>query len=285
MSRTYDIGGGRLLMIATDRISAFDVILPNPIPDKGLILAQMSAFWFHHTGKIMPNHFIGLASDRKALAGIPVQGALASLPPEMGPRAMVIKRARRIDVECVVRAYLAGSAWVEYQRSGSVHGVRLTQGLGESEKLPELMFTPTTKAESGHDEPMTWDQTVAQVGEATAVDLREASFRVFRSAEALAERRGMIIADTKFEFGWIGEELTLIDEVLTPDSSRFWAAEDYRPGMPQAAFDKQFVRDWLLSSGWNRQPPAPELPQKVVARTRERYEQALERLTLNRLKS
>lgn len=281
---TYDIGGGRLLMIATDRISAFDVILPNPIPDKGRILAQMSAFWFRHTGEIMPNHFIGLASDRKALAGIPIEGALASLPPEMQSRAMVIRRARRIDVECVVRAYLAGSAWAEYRKTGAVHGVRLKQGLRESEKLPDLMFTPTTKAESGHDEPMTWDQTVALIGEATAVRLREASFRVFRSAQAVAESRGMIISDTKFEFGWIGDQLTLIDELLTPDSSRFWAAEDYRPGVTQAAFDKQFVRDWLSSSGWNMQPPAPELPPEVVARTRERYEQALERLTGKRLK-
>lgn len=276
---TYDIGGGRLLMIATDRISAFDVILPNPIPGKGLILAQMSAFWFRHTRNVMPNHFIGLASDRKALADIPATGALAGLPQEMGPRAMVIKKARRIDVECVVHAYLAGTAWAEYRKSGTVHGVRLPSGLRESDRLPELMFTPSTKAESGHDEPLTWDQTVRMIGEETSVRLREASFRVFKSAAAHAERRGMIIADTKFEFGWVGGELTLIDELLTPDSSRFWAADAYRPGETQAAFDKQFLRDWLLSTGWNRQPPAPSLPEDVIARTRERYELALQRLT------
>lgn len=192
---------------------------------------------------------------------------------------MVIKKARRIDVECVVRADLVGTAWAEYRKSGTVHGVRLPSGLRESDRLPELMFTPSTKAESGHDEPLTWDQTVRMIGEETSVRLREASFRVFKSAAAHAERRGMIIADTKFEFGWVGGELTLIDELLTPDSSRFWAADAYRPGETQAAFDKQFLRDWLLSTGWNRQPPAPSLPEDVIARTRERYELALQRLT------
>lgn len=282
---TYDIGDGRLLMIATDRISAFDVVMPNPVPGKGLILAQMSAFWFNLTGQAVRNHFIGMASDRAAISGVPVRGALAELPPDMTHRAMVIRRAKRIDMECVVRAYLAGSAWAEYRSSGTINGARMPAGLSESDRLPELMFTPSTKAQAGHDEPMTWDEAVDLVGEETARRLRDLSFKVFQIADRHATARGMIIADTKFEFGWIDGQLILIDEILTPDSSRFWDAKNYRPGVTQPAFDKQFVRDWLLSSGWNRQPPAPVLPDDVVARTRERYEQALERLTGRRLET
>ncbi|MBI2965432.1 MAG: phosphoribosylaminoimidazolesuccinocarboxamide synthase [Chloroflexi bacterium] len=280
---TYDIGGGRLLMIATDRISAFDVVLPTPIPGKGLILAQMSAFWFKLTSKVVKNHFIGMASDPAATSSVPRRGALAELPADMAPRAMVIKRAKRVDIECVVRAYLAGSAWAEYRKSGTVQGVRLPGGLREAEKLPELMFTPTTKAEAGHDQPLTWRETIDLVGEDTAVRLRELSFKLFGAAHEHASARGMIVADTKFEFGWLGGELILIDEVLTPDSSRFWAVEDYRPGVSPPAFDKQFVRDWLSASGWNKNPPAPSLPADVIAKTRRRYEQALERLTGQRL--
>jgi phosphoribosylaminoimidazole-succinocarboxamide synthase len=281
---TYDIGGGRLLMIATDRISAFDVVLPTPIPGKGPILAQMSAFWFKLTSKVVKNHFIGMASDPAATSAVPRSGALAELPADMAPRAMVIKRAKRVDIECVVRAYIAGSAWAEYRKSGTVQGVKLPAGLREAEKLPELMFTPTTKAEEGHDQPLTWHETIDLVGEDTAVRLRELSFRVFRAAHDHASARGMIVADTKFEFGWLDGELILIDEVLTPDSSRFWAVEDYRPGASPPAFDKQFVRDWLSASGWNKQPPAPSLPADVIAKTRSRYEQALERLTGQRLR-
>jgi phosphoribosylaminoimidazole-succinocarboxamide synthase len=281
---TYDIGDGRLLMIATDRISAFDVVLPTPVPGKGLILAQMSEFWFRLTSKVVPNHFVGMAGDTKAIVGVPRRGALAELPKEMAWRAMVIKRARRVDLECVVRAYITGSAWAEYRKSGTVQGVRLPTGLREAEKLSELMFTPTTKAETGHDEPLTWSQTTDLVGEDTAKRLRELSFKVFTAAHDHASARGMIVADTKFEFGWIDGELALIDEVLTPDSSRFWAAEEWRPGGSPPAFDKQFVRDWLTASGWNRQPPAPALPAEVIEKTRQRYEQALERVTGQRLR-
>ena len=276
---TYDLGDGRLLMIATDRISAFDIVLPTPIPDKGRILAQMSRFWFELLGDVVPHHMIAIASDEDAMTGIPRTGALSSLPPELAQRAMVIRKAERIDIECVVRAYITGSAWAEYTRSGTVNGMLMPTGLKEAGQFPELLFTPTTKAEEGHDEPLTPNEVRDLVGAEMADRLETTSKAVFRRAHDHAREKRMIIADTKFEFGLVDGELTLIDEVLTPDSSRFWDVDAYRPGVSPPAFDKQFVRDWLGESGWDREPPAPELPDEVVIQTRERYVAALQRLT------
>lgn len=282
---TYDLGNGYLLMIATDRISAFDAVLPTPIPDKGAILAQMSSFWFRHLKDVVPNHMVGMANDPAALAGVPRDGLLASLPAELGPRAMVIRKAERIDIECVVRAYITGSAWAEYKRFGTVNGVEMPSGLREADRFPELLFTPTTKAEVGHDMPLTTAQVEEMVGAEMAGRLRDASIRVFEKAHDHARERGMIIADTKFEFGMVNGELTLIDEVLTPDSSRFWDVNEYEPGASPPAFDKQFVRDWLANSGWDKEPPAPELPEDIVQKTRDRYLQALKRLTGDTLRA
>ena len=276
---TYDLGDGRLLMIATDRISAFDVVLPTPIPDKDSILAQMSQFWFRLLKDVTPNHMIAMANDPDAMRDLSKTGALAALSPELAPRAMVIKKAERIDIECVVRAYITGSAWVEYRKSGTVNGAKMPAGLKDVDRFPELLFTPTTKAKQGHDQPLTFREVEDMVGKDTTEQLREMSLKVFRRAHDHAETRGMIIADTKFEFGTVNGELTLIDEVLTPDSSRFWDENEYQPGSSPPAFDKQFVRNWLLDSGWDREPPAPELPEDIVQKTRERYLQALTRLT------
>lgn len=276
---TYDLGEGRLLMIATDRISAFDVVLPTPIPGKGKILARMSRFWFELLGDVVPNHLIAMADDEGAMAGIPRTGALARLPWELASRAMVIKNAERIDIECVVRAHITGSAWAEYRKSGTVNGAPMPAGLREADRFPELLFTPTTKAEVGHDQPLTIAEVEKMVGVEMARKLENVSLKVFLKAHGHAQSRGMIIADTKFEFGLVDGVLTLIDEVLTPDSSRFWDVNEYAPGSSPPSFDKQFVRDWLSDSGWNREPPAPALPNDIVAKTRERYLQALERLT------
>ncbi|MBI1885507.1 MAG: phosphoribosylaminoimidazolesuccinocarboxamide synthase [Chloroflexi bacterium] len=269
---TYDLGD-KLLIVATDRISAFDVVLPNGIPDKGLVLTQLSAFWFERTAEVVPNHFIRLVD------GTRVEGLGVDLPREFAGRAMLVRKAVRVEAECVVRGYLSGSGWAEYQGKGSVCGVRLPRGLEESQELPEPIFTPTTKAEVGHDLPLTWEETVDLVGlrAATAVKLR--SLALYRYGRDYARERGIIIADTKFEFGWHEDELIVIDEVLTPDSSRFWPADQYKLGGPQPSFDKQFVRDWLTSSGWNREPPPPALPADVVAKTAETYREAFYRLT------
>ena len=276
---TYDMGDGLLLMVATDRISAFDVVLPNGIPDKGRVLSQMSRFWFELTKHIVPNHFVGLADDPAALGDLANHPRIASLPPDIARQAMVVKRAQRIDVECVVRAYLTGSALVDYNKTGTVFGIAVPAGLVDGSKLPELLFTPTTKAETGHDEPMSMEDVAAIAGTERAEQLRELSFAVFRHAHEYAAERGIIIADTKFEFGLRDGEVILIDEVLTPDSSRFWDASGYEPGKPQPNFDKQFVRDWLLTQPWDRTPPAPALPDDIVAKTRERYLEAYQRLT------
>jgi phosphoribosylaminoimidazole-succinocarboxamide synthase len=267
---TYDLGD-RLLMVSTDRISAFDVVLPTGIPDKGLVLTQLSAFWFGKTADVVPNHFLALV-DSTDVDGLEV-------PPDLVGRAMLVRKAQRIDVECIVRGYLAGSAWEEYRRQGTVNGERMPAGLEESQELPEPLFTPTTKAEEGHDEPITWEQMVELVGLRAATAMRVRSLALYRFARDYARERGIIIADTKFEFGWLDDEIILIDEVLTPDSSRFWPADEYRPGRSQPSFDKQFVRDYLTSVGWNRQPPAPELPSDIVERTAEKYREAYRRLT------
>ncbi len=268
----YDLGD-KLLIVATDRISAFDVVLPTGIPDKGLVLTQMSAFWFEMTGDIVPNHFLGLV-DATRVEGMPVE-----LPREIIGRAMLVRKAERIDIECVVRGYLSGSGWKDYQASGSISGVKLPPGLQESDELPEPIFTPTTKAAEGHDQPISYRQVVQRAGQRAANAMKLRSLALYRYGRDYARDRGIIIADTKFEFGWLDDEIILIDECLTPDSSRFWPADAYRPGGPQPSFDKQYVRDYLTEIGWNREPPAPELPADVVARTAEKYREAFRRLT------
>jgi len=270
---TYDLGDGRLLMVATDRISAFDVVLPDGIPDKGAVLTQMSAFWFEKTADVVPNHFIrladGSADDNLAFA----------LPREFIGRSMIVRKARRLDAECVVRGYIAGSAWADYEKSGRVFGVRMPPGLEESAAFPEPMFTPTTKAETGHDEPMTADELVETIGAEAASAVRLRTLAIYKYAVQYASERGIIIADTKLEFGIVEGEPIVIDELLTPDSSRFWPADKYRAGGAQPSFDKQFVRDWLTEAGWNREPPAPRLPADVIEKTAERYREAYRRLT------
>lgn len=269
---TYDLGD-RLLIVATDRISAFDVVLPNGIPDKGAVLTQLSAFWFEKIEPVVPTHLIRLA-DGTTADDLPF-----ALPPELVGRAMIVRKARRVDVECVVRGYLAGSAWAEYRRTGRVCGIPLPEGLREAEQLPEPIFTPTTKAETGHDQPITYAELVQMVGPDAANVLKLRSLAVYRFAWQYALERGIIIADTKFEFGWHDGELILIDEVLTPDSSRFWPLEGYEPGHGQPSYDKQPVRDWLEATGWDKQPPAPSLPPEVVADTAARYRRAFTLLT------
>ena len=279
---TYDLGGGRLLMVATDRISAFDVVLPTGIPDKGLVLNRISAFWFDKTAHIVPNHLICLADSPEAapyLAGGNGSGLADAVPAEVAQQAMVVKRAERIDIECIVRGYITGSAWSEYRRQGTVQGMEMPTGMVEGQPFPEPLFTPTTKAEEGHDENMSRQQVIDMVGPEMAARLEETSKAVYAFAEEYARGRGIILADTKMEFGTLDGELILIDELLTPDSSRFWDAEGYSPGRSQPNFDKQFVRDWLDEQGWDHEPPAPGLPEDVTARTTERYREAYVRLT------
>ncbi|HLT17857.1 MAG TPA: phosphoribosylaminoimidazolesuccinocarboxamide synthase, partial [Thermomicrobiales bacterium] len=268
---TYELGDN-LLMIATDRISAFDVVLPDGIPDKGRILTQLSVFWFEQTRDIVPNHLIS-----SSVEDLPDE--LSSYVEVLRDRFMIVRRAERIDVECVVRGYLAGSAWVEYQQHGTVCGQPLPAGLVESARLPEPIFTPATKAEEGHDENIPISKMKELVGRDTTERVIDISKRLFERGSEIAEAKGIILADTKFEFGFVDGELTLIDEALTPDSSRYWDAAAYEPGRPQESFDKQFVRDWLLQSGWDRTPPAPPLPAEVVEGTARRYREAYERIT------
>lgn len=268
---TY-LAGDDLLMVASDRLSAFDVILPTPIPGKGKLLTQLSRFWFDRTRQIVPNHLITASVDE-----FPPE--LAGLRAALSGRAMLVRRAERIDIECVVRGYLSGSAWREYQASGTMAGVPLPSGLIQSEKFPEPIFTPAIKNDEGHDENISTETLRSIVGEDLAARLESISRTIYAFASNHAEQRGIILADTKFEFGWIDGDLHLIDEVLTPDSSRFWDAAGYRPGRDQPSFDKQFVRDWLMTTGWNKEPPAPELPNEVVAGTFARYQEAYDRLT------
>lgn len=265
----YDLGE-YLLVVSTDRISAFDWVLPTGIPDKGAVLTGLSAFWFeqlreeHHLLNTRVNEFpLPSNIDRAALAG----------------RSMLVRKCRVVPIECVVRGYLAGSGWKEYQRSQSICGVPLPAGLVESQKLPEPIFTPATKAESGHDENITFEEMARQVGHDTAEELRRRSIAIYNQAVSHASRAGILIADTKFEWGWYRDRLILIDEVLTPDSSRFWPAQGYKPGGPQPSFDKQFVRDWLEKSGWDKNSTPPELPAEIVAKTRAKYIEAYQRLT------
>ena len=274
---TYDLGDGRLLMVATDRISAFDVVLPGGIPGKGQVLNRISAFWFDKTGHIVPNHLICLADAPPAKEFL--GGIEQPLPADVAQQAMVVKRAQRIDIECIVRGYITGSAWSEYRRQGTVSGQPMPEGLVEGQTFPEPLFTPTTKAEEGHDENMSADQVVDMVGPEMAAKLEATSKAVYSFAHDYARQRGIILADTKMEFGTLDGELILIDELLTPDSSRFWDAEGYNPGRSQPNFDKQFVRDWLDAQGWDHEPPAPELPDDVAERTTQRYREAYVRLT------
>ena len=270
---TYDLGDNRLLIVATDRISAFDVVLPNGIPDKGAVLTQLSAFWFEKTAHVIPNHMLRLVSNCDN-ADLPFP-----CPEDIGGRSMVVKKAKRIDIECVARGYLSGSGWVDYQKTGAVCGVKLPPGMRESERLPEPTFTPSTKAESGHDLNIDFAEVVDMVGSETAGRLRDATLALYNYGADYARERGIIIADTKFEFGWYDEQFILIDEALTPDSSRFWDMKTYEPGKSQPSFDKQPVRDWLIASGWNREPPPPMLPLEVVEGTSERYREAFRHLT------
>ena len=278
---TYQLTDGLLLMVATDRISAFDVVLPNGIPDKGAALNRMSAFWFGLTDHIVPNHLVALADGpaAAAYAGNPIMADPAYSQDNVARQAMIVKKAERIDIECIVRGYITGSAWGEYRRQGTVSGKPMPTGLVEGDMFPEPLFTPTTKAEEGHDENMTDEQVVEMVGTETAQRLADISKAVYLHAHDYAKNRGIVLADTKMEFGFLDGELILIDELLTPDSSRFWDAEGYAPGKSQPSYDKQFVRDWLTAQGWNQEPPAPELPDDIVQRTAELYRQAYQRLT------
>jgi phosphoribosylaminoimidazole-succinocarboxamide synthase len=265
----YDLGD-RLLLVSTDRLSAFDWVLPTGIPDKGRVLTRISAFWFDRLGE--PNHLITTDVEQMGLApGIDRR--------ELAGRTTLCRKATVVPIECVVRGYLAGSGWQEYQRNGTVCGIRLPPGLTESSRLPEPIFTPATKAEEGHDENISFERAAELVGRPLAEELRHRSLDVFRRGAEYALSRGILIADTKFEFGQADGRLLLVDEVLTPDSSRFWPADQYAPGRPQPSFDKQFVRDWLSASGWDKNSPPPALPDEIVAKTRAKYVEAYERLT------
>ena len=276
---TYDLGNGLMLMVATDRISAFDVVLPTGIPQKGLVLSQLSAFWFRETDNLCHNHFVCMADDPQIAVEYKNHPLMAQLPPTVARQSMVVRRAQRIDIECIVRGYMAGSAWAEYSRSGTVCGVPMPEGLVEGERLAQPMFTPTTKAEEGHDQNMSRPEVVSLVGESLAERLEVESIAIYNYALDYAHRRGIILADTKMEFGLLDERLIVIDELLTPDSSRFWDAVSYHPGRSQPNFDKQYVRDWLIAQGWNREPPAPALPDEVIQKTSQRYIEAYHRLT------
>lgn len=265
----YDLGDA-LLIVATDRISAFDWVLPTAIPDKGRILTQLSLFWFRMLD--VPNH---LLTDDVAEMKLPFDPAGHGLE----GRSMLVRKAKVVPIECVVRGYLAGSGWKEYRDRGTLCGVAITSGLLENMKLVQPNFTPSTKEEQGHDVNITFAEMAQRVGQATATDLMRRSLDVYRRAADYAAQRGIIIADTKFEWGWVNDELILIDEVLTPDSSRFWPVDKYQPGRDQPSFDKQFVRDWLEATGWDKESPPPPLPAEVVERTRAKYIEAFERLT------
>ena len=263
---------GRLLIVATDRISAFDYILPTGIPDKGKVLNQLSIFWFDFLREVTPTHFLTANVDE-------YPAALRPFREQLEGRSMLVKRAQMVEIECVARGYLAGSGWKEYKSHGTVCGIPLAAGLRESDRLPEPIFTPSTKAQSGHDENISFETMCSLIGADLGARLRDLTLRIYSRAAAYAETKGVIIADTKFEFGFVDGELVLGDEVLTPDSSRFWPAESYRPGGAQFSYDKQYVRDYLESIHWDKKPPAPPLPNEVAAKTSEKYRQAYQVLT------
>ena len=276
---TYSIDDDTLLMVTTDRISAFDVVLPTGIPNKGRILNSLSGFWFAKTRHIVPNHVVALADSPDVASQFRGNEFLAELPSDVAGQAMIVRKAERIDIECVVRGYITGSAWAEYRQSGTVSGKPMPTGLVDGDPFPEPLFTPTTKAEEGHDENMSDAEVVEMVGPELAGRLEELTKAVYLFGHDYAKDRGVILADTKLEFGLLHGEIILIDELLTPDSSRFWDPDNYEPGKSLPSFDKQFVRDWLTSQGWDREPPAPELPQDIAERTAERYMEAHRRIT------
>jgi len=268
----YDLGD-ELLIVATDRISAFDVIMPDPVPEKGKILTEISLFWFKVMESIVPNHLISGKTEDYPDICKPYADFLDG-------RSMFVKKAEPLPIECVVRGYLSGSGWESYKASGSVCGIELPQGLKESDKLPDIIFTPSTKEEQGaHDMNIDYESAAGLVGEDIAAKVKELSIAIYKKGVELAERKGIIIADTKFEFGLYNNKIILIDEALTPDSSRFWPKESYRPGVSQDSYDKQYIRDYLLSINWNKKPPAPNLPATVIQNTRRKYMQALKQLT------
>ena len=279
---TYDLGK-QLLIVATDRLSAFDVVLPCGIPDKGRVLNQISAYWFNETKNIIANHVIEMINDPKALDKFLPAGQRFAYPAYLAGRSMLVKKVKRLPVECVVRGYLAGSAWAEYQKSGTAFGIPLPKKMLESQELPEPLFTPTTKADTGHDMPMTIEEMGKLIGVKLANDIKDKSLAVYNYARKQAIGKGIIIADTKFEFGLEGDKLIVIDEMLTPDSSRFWDAKLFKPGQSQPSYDKQPVRDWLTNSGWNKEPPAPMLPPEVIESTSRIYRTAYELLTGKKL--
>ncbi|MGA7626064.1 MAG: phosphoribosylaminoimidazolesuccinocarboxamide synthase [Candidatus Acidiferrales bacterium] len=262
--------GEELLIVATDRLSAFDLVLPTPIPDKGKVLTQVSLFWFDKLAGIVPNHVIAATN---------FSGELARYADSLDGRAMVVRKTNPLPIECVVRGYISGSGWKDYQKTGTICGIRLSPGLRESDRLPQPIFTPSTKATTGHDENISFDETVRRIGRPLAEKLRDTSLTLYSHALEHAASRGIIIADTKFEFGLAGNELIWIDEALTPDSSRFWPSDQYVPGHAQPSFDKQYVRDYLEKIGWNKQPPAPGLPDEVVTATQNKYREAYQRVT------
>ena len=266
---TYEINNTQLLMISTDRISAFDVVLNDPIPGKGIILTEMSKFWFSKLSDVVQNHF----------ANIPTNNDIKGISKDELSRGIIVNKANRIDIECVVRGYLAGSGWKEYQTNQMVCGIKLPSDLVESSKLDEPIFTPSTKEENGHDENITFKQMCDFVGTDLSRKLKEISLNLYNMASDYALTKNIIIADTKFEFGFINNEITLIDEALTPDSSRFWDVDNYTPGKSQDSYDKQIVRDWLESTDWNKEPPSPNLPKEIIDKKYIRYKEALETLT------
>jgi phosphoribosylaminoimidazole-succinocarboxamide synthase len=265
--------GDKLLIVATDRISAFDCVMQNGIPGKGKLLTEMSLFWFDLVSDIVPNHLIATDVDD-------YPEVLKQYRDQLEGRSMLVHRADRIDVECIVRGYISGSGWKDYKNSGEICGIKLPEGLQESDKLPSNIFTPSTKEDEGHDENVDYDYIVNQIGEKQASEIRDLSIAVYEKARAHAKERGIIIADTKFEFGIINGRTSLIDEILSPDSSRFWPVSDYSPGRSQASFDKQFVRDYLETLDWDKTPPAPALPDEIVEKTLEKYEEARNLLVL-----
>jgi len=275
---TYDVGD-YILIVVTDRISAFDVILPCGIPHKGKVLNQISAFWFDMTKDLIQNHVVAVIDDADAINDFLPKDKQNRLPDYIKGRSMLVKKAKRLPVECVVRGYISGSAWSEYSNNGTVSGMKMPAGLLESQKLESPIFTPTTKAEQGHDLPMTMSEMEDLVGKTLAHEIKDVSVDIYKKAMEYAKTRGFIIADTKFEFGIDDGKLIIIDEMLTPDSSRFWEAAKYKAGQSQDSYDKQIVRDWLSQSGWNKEPPGPALPDDVIEKAAQRYIEAYEKLT------
>ena len=273
----YDAGEDRLLMVASDRISAFDVILAEPIPDKGRVLTAMTIHWLGLLADVAPSHLVSV-DPADLPTGAALLGGDAGLDGVAG-RAMLVRKAEMLPLECIVRGYLVGSGWAEYEKSGTLHGAPLPSGLQQAQRLPEPLFTPSTKATEGHDENISFDEAVDLVGKELASQARDISVEAYRRAAAAAERNGIIVADTKFELGVIDGKLSLCDEVLTPDSSRFWPADEWKPGTNPPSFDKQPVRDWLAGTGWDKKPPPPPLPPEVVTATSERYVTAYERIS------